>query len=78
MLLDELTGYAPGRLPMHMPGHKRNTALADYLKALRVDLEAADTRSVTDDDAPLLALSWDGQRYVMNAATRGFDEMKGW
>ena len=39
MLLDELTGYAPGRLPMHMPGHKRNTALADYLKALRADLD---------------------------------------
>lgn len=48
------------------------------LRALRVDLEADDTRSVTDDAAPLLALSWDGQRYVMNAATRGFDEMKGW
>lgn len=52
--------------------------IRDTLRALRVDLEADDTRSVTDDAAPLLALSWDGQRYVMNAATRGFDEMKGW
>ena len=52
--------------------------IRETLRALRVDLEADDTRSVTDDDAPLLALSWDGSRYVMNAATRGFDEMKGW
>ena len=45
------------------------------LRALRVDLETDDTRSVTDDAAPLLALSWDGQRYVMNAATRGFSSV---
>lgn len=49
--------------------------IRDTLRALRVDLEADDTRSVTDDNAPLLALSWDGQRYVMNAATRGFSSV---
>ena len=42
------------------------------LRALRIDLDADDTRSVTDNTAPLLALSWDGQRYVANRATRGF------
>lgn len=46
--------------------------IRDTLRTLRVDLELDDTRSVTDDNAPLLALSWDGQRYVANRATRGF------
>lgn len=50
--------------------------IRDTLRALRVDLEADDTRSVTNDAAPLLALSWDGQRYVMNSATRGFSLVK--
>ena len=26
-------------IPMHMPGHKRNTALAPYLKSLGADLD---------------------------------------
>ena len=46
--------------------------IRETLRALRVDIEADDTRSVTDEGAPLLALSWDGNRYVANRATRGF------
>ncbi len=52
MLLDKLTGYAPGRLPMHMPGHKRNTVLADYLKALRADLDITEIDGFDDLHAP--------------------------
>ena len=57
MLLDELTGYAPGRLPMHMPGHKRNTALADYLKALRADLDITEIDGFDDLHAPRVGRS---------------------
>ncbi len=33
-LLELLEGYCEHYLPMHMPGHKRNTNLADYLKKI--------------------------------------------
>lgn len=82
MLLDELTGYAPGRLPMHMPGHKRNTALADYLKALRADLDITEIDGFDDLHAPegtLLdgmrraARLWgaDESRFLVNGTTCG-------
>lgn len=82
MLLDELTGYAPGRLPMHMPGHKRNTALADYLKALRADLDITEIDGFDDLHAPEGALLdgmrraarlWgaDESRFLVNGATCG-------
>ena len=82
MLLDELTGYAPGRLPMHMPGHKRNTALADYLKALRADLDITEIDGFDDLHAPEGALLdgmrraarlWgaDESRFLVNGTTCG-------
>lgn len=82
MLLDELTGCMPGRLPMHMPGHKRNTALADYLKALRADLDITEIDGFDDLHAPegvLLdgmrraARLWgaDESRFLVNGATCG-------
>lgn len=82
MLLDELTGYRPGRLPMHMPGHKRNVHLADYLKALRADLDITEIDGFDDLHAPsgtLLrgmrraARLWgaDESRFLVNGATCG-------
>lgn len=56
-----------GRRLMQTGGCIRET-----LRTLRVDLDADDTHGVTDASAPLLALSWAGDRYVANAATRGF------
>ena len=39
-LLDELTIYSKsGAVPMHMPGHKRNVDVADYLKVLNAKLD---------------------------------------
>lgn len=37
MIIDKLSENK--RIPMHMPGHKRNTALATYLKRLGADLD---------------------------------------
>lgn len=45
MIYDKLSGNK--RIPMHMPGHKRNTALAPYLKHLGADL---DITEITDFD----------------------------
>ncbi|NLG57738.1 MAG: aminotransferase class I/II-fold pyridoxal phosphate-dependent enzyme, partial [Clostridiales bacterium] len=36
-LFDRLSREVSGMTPMHMPGHKRNTALAAYLKLLGAD-----------------------------------------
>lgn len=82
MLLDELTGYIPGRLPMHMPGHKRNVRLADYLKALRADLDVTEIDGFDDLHAPCgvilngmhrAARLWsaDESRFLVNGATCG-------
>ena len=82
MLLDELRGYMPGRLPMHMPGHKRNTALADYLRTLRADLDITEIDGFDDLHAPeglLLdgmrraARLWgaDESRFLVNGTTCG-------
>ena len=37
MIYEKLSGNK--KIPMHMPGHKRNTALAPYLKHLGADLD---------------------------------------
>ena len=37
--MERLQKRCPKETPMHMPGHKRNTALAPYLKELRADLD---------------------------------------
>ena len=38
-LLERLAACVPAALPMHMPGHKRNTALAGYLERLGAGLD---------------------------------------
>lgn len=38
-LFQQLIDSCAGTLPMHMPGHKRNTALAPYLKKLAADID---------------------------------------
>ena len=42
-LLDELTIYSEScAVPMHMPGHKRNVDVADYLKVLNAKLDISE------------------------------------
>lgn len=60
MLLDELTATRPAAADAHA-GHKRNTALADYLKALRADLDITEIDGFDDLHAPEGALL-DGMR----------------
>ncbi len=45
-LLDKLKNN--NRIPMHMPGHKRNTALAPYLKKLAADLDITEIDGFDD------------------------------
>lgn len=82
MLLDELADFMPGRLPMHMPGHKRNVALAGYLKALRADLDITEIDGFDDLHAPEGAILtgmrraarlWgaDESRFLVNGTTCG-------
>jgi len=46
-LLKKLNDYCPGAVPMHMPGHKRNVALAQYLEQLGA---AVDITEINDFD----------------------------
>ncbi|MGI6234522.1 MAG: aminotransferase class I/II-fold pyridoxal phosphate-dependent enzyme [Christensenellales bacterium] len=43
-LLELLEESCPVTLPMHMPGHKRNTALAPYLKTLAAQLDITEIK----------------------------------
>ncbi len=43
-LLELLQQSCPVTLPMHMPGHKRNTLLAPYLKTLAADLDITEIK----------------------------------
>ena len=52
MLLHDLQNYCPGAIPMHMPGHKRNTALAPYLAALGADMDITEIDGFDDLHAP--------------------------
>ncbi len=45
-LIDFLEAYKNARLPMHMPGHKRNTALAGYLGRLGADLDVTEAEGL--------------------------------
>lgn len=51
-LLEKLSAYCPGTVPMHMPGHKRHTALAPYLKKLAADLDITEIGGFDDLHAP--------------------------
>lgn len=43
-LLELLQQSCPVTLPMHMPGHKRNTLLAPYLKTLAADIDITEIK----------------------------------
>ncbi|MBR5809679.1 MAG: aminotransferase class I/II-fold pyridoxal phosphate-dependent enzyme, partial [Clostridia bacterium] len=50
MIIDKLSGNK--KIPMHMPGHKRNTALAPYLKRLGADLDITEIDGFDNLHAP--------------------------
>lgn len=50
MIIDKLAGNK--KIPMHMPGHKRNTALASYLKRLGADLDITEIDGFDNLHAP--------------------------
>ena len=52
MLIDKLKAYAPGAVPMHMPGHKRNARLAEYLAKLPTDIDITEIDGFDDLHAP--------------------------
>lgn len=57
-LLSQLQRYcASDALPMHMPGHKRNTALAPYLAALGAGLDVTEIHGFSDLHDPQGALA---------------------
>lgn len=47
-LLNRLKTYCPNALPMHMPGHKRNVALAPYLKELGAGIDITEIDGFDD------------------------------
>lgn len=51
-LYDKLARELPGRLPMHMPGHKRQADLAPYLRALLADLDITEIEGFDNLHAP--------------------------
>ena len=50
MIIDKLSQNK--KIPMHMPGHKRNTALAPYLKRLGADLDITEIDGFDNLHAP--------------------------
>ncbi len=51
-LLELLQRACPNTLPMHMPGHKRNTMLAPYLKTLAAELDITEIKGFDHLHAP--------------------------
>ncbi len=47
-LLKKLNDYCPGAVPMHMPGHKRNVTLAEYLRRLGADIDITEINDFDD------------------------------
>ncbi|MGI6239217.1 MAG: aminotransferase class I/II-fold pyridoxal phosphate-dependent enzyme [Christensenellales bacterium] len=81
-LYELLERYAKGHLPMHMPGHKRNAALAPYLTALRADLDITeidgfdnlhDARGILQSGMARTAALWGSRRafWLVNGSTVG-------
>ncbi len=56
-LLEQISAACRGTFPFHMPGHKRNTRLAPYLRALRADLDVTEIGSLDNLRAPSGILS---------------------
>lgn len=52
MLYDALVKQLPRRVPMHMPGHKRNALLAPYLKGLGALLDITEIEGFDNLHAP--------------------------
>ena len=82
MLIDRLKAYTPNALPMHMPGHKRNIRLADYLAQLPTDIDITEIFGFDDLHAPegvlrdsmrLASRLWgsDESVYLVNGSTCG-------
>ena len=82
MLYDKLRAYCPGATPMHMPGHKRNSALFGYLNGLSCDIDITEIDDFDDLHAPTGVLyssmrsaaeMWhsDECRFLVNGATSG-------
>ena len=81
-LYDLLAEELPRRLPLHMPGHKRSSLLAPYLKALRADLDVTEIegfdnlhepRGILLDGMQRAASLWGACRsfYLVNGSTGG-------
>ncbi|NLD03423.1 MAG: ornithine decarboxylase, partial [Clostridiales bacterium] len=81
-LYDLLAEELPRRLPLHMPGHKRSSLLAPYLKALRADLDVTEIegfdnlhepRGILLDGMRRAASLWGACRsfYLVNGSTGG-------
>ena len=51
-MLKALKAYCPNALPMHMPGHKRNTLMASYLKELGAEWDITEIDGFDDLHAP--------------------------
>ena len=81
-LYDLLAEELPHRLPLHMPGHKRSSLLAPYLKELRADLDVTEIdgfdnlhepRGILLDGMQRAASLWGACRsfYLVNGSTGG-------
>lgn len=81
-LIDFLDRYAKTRVPMHMPGHKRNASLADYLARLGVGLDVTeaegldnlhDAAGILKDGMEKTAALWGSDRafWLINGSSCG-------
>ncbi|MDD6187971.1 MAG: aminotransferase class I/II-fold pyridoxal phosphate-dependent enzyme [Clostridiales bacterium] len=81
-LLQKLNNYCPGAVPMHMPGHKRNVTLADYLERLGAGMDITEINGFDDlhDASEILAEGmaraarlWGAKRsfFCVNGSTGG-------
>ena len=81
-LYDLLAEELPRRLPLHMPGHKRSSLLAPYLKELRADLDVTEIEGFDNlhepggillDGMRRAAALWGACRsfYLVNGSTGG-------
>lgn len=81
-LIDFLAEYKDSRLPMHMPGHKRNAGLAGYLERLAADLDVTEAAGLDNLHHPTgilkagmerTAALWGSDRayWLVNSASGG-------
>ncbi len=81
-LYDKLNNELALQLPMHMPGHKRNTLLAPYLQGLRADIDITEIRGfdnlhaaegILKDGMERAAKLWGAHQsfYLVNGSTGG-------